>query len=752
MERTNPLTRRHWAITCLFLFAGSMVLIVPAALMVMSTMSNEVLQWIPKGLPEADEYDEFLEHFPSDELAVVSWEGCTLNDPCLEAVAEQLRQAKDNQGEPLFQSVLTGTELFELLTSEPLNLAPTAAKARLLGNVLGPDGTTTCCLVWLAEPDRDSRHAAVDAIYQAAQKECELSESQVYLGGPIVDAVAVDIEAEKSLYQLAGLSSVCAVLLSAICLRSLLYVGLVFVVALYSEIAAVAVVLLGDTQMNSVLIMMPTLVYVVGISSGVHFVNYFHESQANSSQQAAISTAIGHAWRPCLLSSVTTAIGLGSLAISDVIPVRDFGIYSSLGVLISFGVLFTLGVAYLTVTVPVAPAWVLPAQQTRRWKWLRVPVRTALRNYQVVLVVVVLLCPLAITGLSYLRTSVKVQNLFASETRIMRDYRWLEANVVPLVPFEVVLKIPTSAEIEPADRVQLVTQVQEAIQELEPVRGTLSAATFLPPQPQGSSTRALFRRKFWKRTVDNYYPTFQEFGLLRIVETDRHQLWRISGRIPGLNDIDYGQYMQTLRGQVEPVLEASEFGDMVSVQYTGAIPTIYAAQRELLNDLIESFLLAFGLILLLLVFVQKGITSGLLALIPNVLPSVLVFGTMGWLGWPIDIGTMMTASIGLGVAVDDTLHYLHAFQRSVSLGYSKASAIYHAAQKCSAAMIQTSLICGLGLLPFTLSQFLPTARFAWLVLALLLVALACDLLVLPALLISPLGKVFLRAPLLQSKR
>jgi uncharacterized membrane protein YdfJ with MMPL/SSD domain len=140
----------------------------------------------------------------------------------------------------------------------------------------------------------------------------------------------------------------------------------------------------------------------------------------------------------------------------------------------------------------------------------------------------------------------------------------------------------------------------------------------------------------------------------------------------------------------------------------------------------------------------RSTTAGMVSMVPNVFPIVLVFGFMGWRGILVDIGTMMTASIALGVAVDGTLHYLTWFQRGLADGLDRFAAIRSAYQRCGTAMVQTTLIAGIGLSVFGFSTFAPTQRFGILMLALLVAALLGDLVLLPALLAGPLGSVFCR--------
>ena len=138
----------------------------------------------------------------------------------------------------------------------------------------------------------------------------------------------------------------------------------------------------------------------------------------------------------------------------------------------------------------------------------------------------------------------------------------------------------------------------------------------------------------------------------------------------------------------------------------------------------------------------KNPGAGLVSMIPNVFPVVMIFGIMGWAGILVDVGTMMTASVALGVAVDDTMHYLTWFRQGLDQGLDRKGAAMLAYRRCGTAMTQTTLIGGLGLAAFAFSTFTPTQRFGTLMLVLLFAALVGDLVFLPALLTGPLGRVF----------
>jgi len=207
---------------------------------------------------------------------------------------------------------------------------------------------------------------------------------------------------------------------------------------------------------------------------------------------------------------------------------------------------------------------------------------------------------------------------------------------------------------------------------------------------------------------------------------------------------------------------ANNGGIDVSAMYTGIVPIVYKAQRSLLKSLIESIGLAFVMISVVMMLLLRprnrptagtllNFRGGMISMLPNMFPVIVVFGFMGHMNrfaggtvdaFLVDIGSMMTASVAMGVAVDDTIHFLNWYRGALGNGYDRKSAIKIAYDRVATAMTQTTLIGGFGLSAFALSTFTPTQRFGVLMLILLGMALIGDLILLPALIAGPLGKYF----------
>lgn len=808
------------------------------------------------------------------------------------------------------------------------------------------------------------------------------------LGGPPIDNVSIDEEGTITLVRLVGYSGLVGLVLSFICFRSLNITIMVFICGLSAAILGLAIVYWTGGHVDAIVMSMPSLVYVLGLSGAIHIVNYYRDEVHSRGAEGAAGRAIRHAWLPCTLASITTSLGLISLCTSNIIPIYNFGLYSALAVVSTLLILFT----YLPAALETfAPAFALrqtkpdrvgdagddtahtpdvsPPSASHRIAeaWAQVGYFVT-GHYRLVTVVCLSFFVVGLFGIPKIRTSVQLLKLFDPESRIIDDYAYLESNFGKLVPMELVIRVPGEMQksvgetdvAQPGrfpltllERAEAVGRFDIAVRRTLGESGTgvvgrtMSAVTFLPPFPEPSSSYSPIRKRFESRltaAIDSL-PDTDYFRSEQGGPFAGSELWRISLRVGALSDVDYGQFVGDLRKTVTPVLDAyrartlilessaldskatdstlhprdaidqvvadgqpdaeskrlpprilligasepkrmesedflsvepgvnrdtaiesavtlgrqsdlirqdrlylSTLGELLSGErfkrpiwldldsdqtkikpgtpqwtklleaidlvvlvndqdaldvaelastakrfvdvrrdqlpiseptlideipsetnpapiqaiYTGIVPVVYKAQRTLLTSLIESIFLAFVLIALVMIallipgrlpmallrpkLLGCGIVAGLIAMIPNLFPVVVIFGMMGHGNFLVDIGTMMTASVAMGVAVDDTIHFLTWFRDHIDRGMTRVEAVIETYRRVGPAMTQTTIVGGLGLFVFALSTFTPTQRFGTLMLVLLAAALVGDLILLPALLAGPLGRWFKPRP------
>ncbi|QEG34976.1 efflux RND transporter permease subunit [Bythopirellula goksoeyrii] len=735
--------------------------------------STNTDDWLPESFAETNDLRWFQKHFVSDDLLVVSWDGFTLEDPRATELADLLSSPIDvGDGERivLTRKVMTPQDVIAQLQAEPLSLSRREAEKRLCGWLTCDQSTTGCLLVLMSEEGWPYRDEVVQTIEQWAQQEKSLTKNDLHLAGLTLDSMAIDEASNRHMAAMMLGSYGLSILLMVLLFRSVGLAVIVFFDALFCQQLSLAVITLSGTQMDSVLLIVPSLVYVLAVSTCVHVLNYYRDSLREVSLEDAPAQAMRHALVPCLLSTTTTGIGLISLMVSSLVPVDKFAFFGTVGLLLSTGILFIL--------LPCQLSWLGPRlkllpedpdespPQSTAWTTLQNIVQ---RLRWPILVATVIAFIVSGWGISQLQTSARVYDLFTHDSRIIQDYDWFEENIGPLVPLEIVLRMPNAEAGSSApgmlDKLRLVATIARLVDNHPQIGAVISAATFAPPIERKSRRPfQVARETFINNQLENFRTEFAQNGFF--AEAPNEELWRISARTYAGSIFKFSEVMNSLSNELDPLLEkASALGfKNTSLVYCGGVPLVQKTQRQMLVDLKAGFLSAAWLIsvvMVLLAFVHlwpawreatsplqrgqigiKSLLAGGVSMISNLLPCAIIFGAMGLIHVRVDIGSLLTASVALGIAVDDTLHFLSWFRRGLSQGSDRREAVALAYRQCGLAMLETTLICGLGLLVYALSPFVPIARFAWLMFAMLSVALVGDLVVLPALLLGRTGGFF----------
>jgi len=173
----------------------------------------------------------------------------------------------------------------------------------------------------------------------------------------------------------------------------------------------------------------------------------------------------------------------------------------------------------------------------------------------------------------------------------------------------------------------------------------------------------------------------------------------------------------------------------LDVQVTGKFPLMSAMQPYTVNSLVVSVATALLAVSLILVLALRSLVLGLLALLANLLPLIVGGAALQILGYPLDVGTAMTASVALGICVDDTIHFLANYEAYRREGASPQTAVARVFSGTGRALVVTTVILGGAFATFGLGSFLPNVHFGVIVALMLAVALVGDLVLLPALLL-----------------
>lgn len=639
-------------------------------------------------------------------------------------------------------------------------------------------GSLAAVSVSLSDAGVADKQASVHAIRDAVTA-IGIPEEEIRMGGRPVVTVALNESVGAAAWNNEGsawdlpnrspifFSAIVTVFFSFIMLRSFRLALLVQFVAFLTVIFALAIVPLTGGTMNMVLVVMPTLLAVLTVSAAIHLSNYWKHS-GESDPSSSVFSATRTAWLPCVLASGTTAIGMASLVASNLIPVRNFGVYAGVGCLISFLVVLYV-LPSLMLYWPKSPP---KSEQldTRHWRNLGLWIA---RNRHVVCLLCFAVTAAAGWGLWKFQTETKVIRYFPQGSKVVQDYTFLEDKLSGVVSIDTIVKFDTQSqdEIPFVERARIVKSLQDEMRQHPEVSGVLSLASFLDLREIDTDSLSFTQRKkrqmaqrSWARKIHekirnpqdhpdsgvpsmmalpDYATDWMEPGD-QLLNHEGDEVWRITAQTSALSDVD----LEVLIGDMNSI--ASSHLSLVGSPntghvVTGLIPVFLRTQEAVLQSLIVSFGLAFVIIAIVMMFVLRSPLAGAFTMLPNLMPVFVVFGLLSWANLKVDIGTMITASVALGIAVDGTLHLLTWFKELTSRGHTVEEAVGEALEHCGPAMWQTSAAIGLGMLALLPAELLLVSRFGWMMAALIFAALVADIIFLPALLGGLLGRLIRNA-------
>ncbi len=718
--------------------------------------------------------------------------------PTFERISDDLTLSAS--GEPLFSVITTTTDVLQTFRDGPSYVGDEDAFQRMRGWIISKDYRQGCFLAYYSEKGYANPHAAIASLKKATSFRAKIAESDVRIAGATADSVAIDEASARSQKTFLPLFLLASILILFALLRSWLAVGVVFSIAIFNEELTGALMWFTNTQMDSISVLSSSLLFVLTISGSLHLLNYYRDNVSRTGRRGAVTGALRHALIPCSFACFTTVLGLFSLTVSRIAPIRKFGIFSTITLVLGT-IAFLIYISAFLEQFPIMKwryqradykdeeekvVWDntkkrnsvtrrfesgLTLSRNSRSKEGTAPLfseylpKFTLRFPKTIIAVNLIALVFLAVHIPNLKTVVTFHGMFPKDARVIQDYDYLETRFGGLTPIEAVLSIPKAENKDdaPLRQLSLLSDVQNATMEIEEIESVVSALNFAPELPDlnARSFRAVGARSAFNKAIVSRLDMFHDWCLYDAQETpqDVEQgapeawRWRMSFRVRASEQLDYAVLLPQMREKIERTIAEREGATGLSgstVLLTGGVPLAFKAQTQLLSDLTNSYLSAFLLILITLIFLLRGSVAGLLAMIPNVFPSVVVFGFMALIGKPVDIGSMMTASVALGISVDGTIHFLNWYRQAMREGRSDYEAARFAYRQCAAAMTQTTIICGGGMLIFAWSQFLPVARFAVMMAVLLTFSLYADLVLFPPMLIGRLGR-FSYPPRLRGK-
>ena len=557
-------------------------------------------------------------------------------------------------------------------------------------------------------------------------------------GPPLADATLMTAM-QHDIALFVGLSLGAIALLLFILFRRLSGVVLPLLVVVLSLVSTVASMALTGVPVTLPIQILPSLLLTVGVGDSVHVLAVFFRSlEAGRSREEALVGSLGHVGLAILLTSLTTAGGLASLASAGLAPVVHFGIFGPLGVLYAF--FFTLVlIPALLALIPLrerAPRTAPRASPLDRF--LLGSGALATRHPGGVVLGAAALLGVACLGAARLEFSWDPLKWLPQETPFRVATEFIDQKLRGSMSLEIQLE--TGVENGFHDPLLLRRLDELGVYAASLERGEISIGKMVSVadvlkeihQALNENRPEYYTVPREPRLIAQEFLLFENTGSddLEDMVDSQFSMAGITMRIPSVDGVQLAPFLDEVEAHFQKTL-----GDDVRVTLTGGSVVAARTFYAVIVSMARSYTLAFLVITPLMVLLLGSLRAGLIAMIPNLTPIVLTLGLMGWLGLPLDFSTMMIGAIILGVAVDDTIHFMHGFRREYARSGDAANAVRCTLERTGRALLFTSIILCAGFLVYLFASMANLYYFGILATFAIAAAFLADVLLAPALLL-----------------
>ncbi|MFT7860247.1 MAG: efflux RND transporter permease subunit [Sulfurimonas sp.] len=479
----------------------------------------------------------------------------------------------------------------------------------------------------------------------------------------------------------------------------------------------------------------PSLLIAVSIGATVHVLSIFFDkfNQSKDKKEAIVFT-LEHSGLAIAMTGVTTAIGIASFAGSEVAPIADMGQFASLGVLISLFLTLTLLPALLMIT-PMKP------KEIKENHWLDNVMRRfayfPTHHPKSVVVVSLSLVILSIILATNIRLSHYPLEWFPKDDPNYVGTHYIDKNLNGSLTMEVVVDTNEENGWQSPLRLQKLETLNKELEKYDDGKAYIGKVVSLDTIVK-ESNKALHENKesFYtipsdQALVSQELLLFENSGsddLEDVVDSQFSKL-RVTVKVPWVDSIDSEDMLSHVQKRFDATFQDED------VTVTGIIPILVHTFTQAIRSSVESYIIAFTLIAITMMFIMGNARLGLISMIPNLTPVIVGLSLMYIFKIPLDMFTLLIGSIAIGLAVDDTIHFMHNFKRYYLNTGDAIVAVEKTFYTTGKALVITTIVLSLGFFAYMFGEMESVQNFGFLTGSVIIFALIADLMLAPALMV-----------------
>jgi uncharacterized protein len=609
--------------------------------------------------------------------------------------------------------------------------------------IISADGKTLGMIIEF-EPkyeDVDLRRPILHEINRIIEEGVARAEAAEPDAGKIEWHIAGIPEVEEEYSRILREDTATFVILSFICVAILLLLVFRNAHGIYIPLGAVgfavlwtvALMALFDEKINVISNAIPSLLLTIGVADSIHILSRYYEEVGNNlAKREALRSTIKHIGLACFLTSTTTAVGFISLYTAHITLIKNFGLFAGIGVLLAYIVNITWMPAMLSLHGEPTRGIKEKLDHGLMGRFMAACGHATINHKLPIILVGLGILVFSIIGASMLKIESHMMEELPDYNPVSVSNTFAETHMTGIIPKEFSIAGEPGSMKNP-DVLRAVDQLQRFIEE-DPayISKTMSLVDMLKEMNQAfhDGDPAYYVVPESRELVAQYLLLYESGGnredIDRYINFDYSRL-RLSAFARDFGTAYHFDFRDKINEQIK-----GTFPEQVNeVRMTGTSVIASTALDNLINDMLTSVLTAFFFIFVMVVMLFRSVKIGAISMIPTALPTLLTLGFMGVAEIYLRTSTVIIFSVSMGIAVDNTIHFIARFRSEILKDWDYPAAIMRTSLSTGRAIVFTSIILILGFSVMGTSDFLALQNTAILGGATLLTALFASILILP---------------------
>jgi len=585
----------------------------------------------------------------------------------------------------------------------------------------------------------DKENSEVVLTVDKIAKKYESPDFEIYIAGlpSVTHFIKQSMIKDVSRFLLLSFATIAVLLF--IMFRRVTGVFLPLLIVVLSLVSTIGLMAAFKTPIKLPTQILPSFILAVSVGYSVHILAMFYQNFLKSgSREEAIAYSIGHSGLAVVMTAATTAGGLFSFSTSEVAPIADLGIFAGTGVLLAM--VYTI--ILLPALLAVIPVRTLKTQKDKSGDGVierlleRVGLIATGHPYKILVISSVIMV-LSIVGAMKIHFSHDVLKWLPKENSSRIATETIDQELRGSVNMAIIIDTGKENGLYDPD---LLNRMEETAAYLE----TLEAGKVFAGKAWSLTTilketnRALHenRQEFYaipqnRNLIAQELLLFENSGSDDMEDFTDSQFSKacLMVKLPFLDIVAYTEFFEKVNDYLR------EMYPDVKITVTGMSAIMFRTVNNAIASMGKSYLYALGVITILMIILIGRVRIGLLSMIPNLAPIIATLGVMGWFAIPMNLFTMLVGNIAIGLAVDDTIHFMHNFRRYFEESGDAKAAVMETLHTTGRAMLITSCVLSIGFFIFMFATMNNLIQFGFLTGLVIILALFADYFIAPALMV-----------------